>query len=218
MAATGTSFIKVQRNLQRFTTVLQSAACEWFLLFWLLIDAVLSYLLTKFASYCGLQIPCMFCSRLDHFLGNEKPGFYKKLICSNHRSEISSLISCHIHGKLADGYGMCEECLLSSTMKSVPSPDINRLLMGKFGFDIGAPGFQNSLQNRELVSGSVGTRMCSCCKRSRQTSNRIAQLKSPRSGMTKPNIPLARHLTHRENVRKKREISWVCNISPSCKV
>ncbi|KAI9399060.1 hypothetical protein POPTR_002G042500v4 [Populus trichocarpa] len=205
MAATGTSFIKVQRNLQRFTTVLQSAACEWFLLFWLLIDAVLSYLLTKFASYCGLQIPCMFCSRLDHFLGNEKPGFYKKLICSNHRSEISSLISCHIHGKLADGYGMCEECLLSSTMKSVPSPDINRLLMGKFGFDIGAPGFQNSLQNRELVSGSVGTRMCSCCKRSRQTSNRIAQLKSPRSGMTKPNIPLARHLTHRENVRKKRK-------------
>ncbi|KAG6785828.1 hypothetical protein POTOM_007413 [Populus tomentosa] len=205
MAATGTSFIKVQRNLQRFTTVLQSAACEWFLLCWLLIDAILSYLLTKFASYCGLQIPCMFCSRLDHFLGNEKPGFYKNLICSNHRSEISSLISCHIHGKLADGYGMCEECLLSSTMKSVPSPDINRLLMGKFGFDIGAPGFQNSLQNRELVSGSVVTRMCSCCKRSRQTSNRKAQLKSPRSGMTKLNIPLPRHLTRRENIRKKRE-------------
>ncbi|KAL9395730.1 hypothetical protein Peur_009983 [Populus x canadensis] len=106
---------------------------------------------------------------------------------------MSSLISCHIHGKLAGGYGMCEECLLSSTMKSVPSPDINRLLMGKFGFDIGAPGFQNSLQNTELVSGSVGTRMCSCCKRSRQTSNRIAQLKSPRSGMTKPNIPLPRY-------------------------
>ncbi|KAJ6730860.1 MYOSIN-BINDING PROTEIN 4-RELATED [Salix viminalis] len=50
--------------------------------------------------------------------------------------------------------------------------------------------------------------MCSCCnkpRRSRQTSSRIAQLKSPRSGMTKPNIPLPRHLTHRENIRKKRE-------------
>ncbi|KAF9686878.1 hypothetical protein SADUNF_Sadunf02G0035500 [Salix dunnii] len=208
MAATGTSFIKVKRNLQRFTAVLQSASCEWFLLFWLLIDAALSYLLTKFSSHCGLQIPCVFCSRLDHFLGSDKPGFYKNLICKNHRSEISSLISCHIHGKLADGYGMCEECLLSSAMKSISSPDINRLLVGKFGFDICALGFQNSLQNRELVSGSVGTRMCSCCSkpwRSRQTSNRIAQLKSPRSGMTKPNIPLPRHLTHRENIRKKRE-------------
>ncbi|KAJ6405721.1 hypothetical protein OIU84_013645 [Salix udensis] len=208
MAATGTSFIKVKRNFQRFTAVLQSAACEWFLLFWLLIDAVLSYLLTKFSSYCGLQIPCMFCSRLDHFLGSDKPGFYKNLICSNHRSEISSLISCHIHGKLADGYGMCEECLLSSAMKIISSSDMNRQLMGKFGFDICALGFQNSLQNRELVSGSVGTRMCSCCnkpRRSRKTSSRIAQLQSPRSGMTKPNIPLPRHLTHRENIRKKRE-------------
>ncbi|CAK7346459.1 unnamed protein product [Dovyalis caffra] len=208
MAATGTSFVKVQRNLQRFTTVLQSAACEWFLIFLLLIDAVLSYLLTKFASYCRLQIPCMFCSRLDHFLGDEKSGFYKNAICSNHRSEISSLISCHIHGKLADGYGMCEECLLSSIMKSKSSADINRLLMGKFGFDIGACGFENYVRNRELVSSSVGTRMCSCCNkpwRSRQPSNRIVQLKSPRSGMTKPNIPMPRHLTHRENIKKMRD-------------
>ncbi|KAG5250512.1 myosin-binding protein [Salix suchowensis] len=132
----------------------------------------------------------------------------KRNLQSNHRSEISSLISCHIHGKLADGYGMCEECLLSSALKSISSPDMNRQLMGKFGFDICALGFQNSLQNRELVSGSVGTRMCSCCnkpRRSRQTSSRIAQLKSPRSGMAKPNIPLPRHLTHRENIRKKRE-------------
>ncbi|XP_011026020.1 PREDICTED: uncharacterized protein LOC105126756 isoform X1 [Populus euphratica] len=208
MAPVGTSFVKVQRNLQRFMTVLQSAASEWFLIFLLLIDAALSYLLTKFASYCRLQIPCMFCSRLGHFLGNEKPGFYKNVICSNHRSEISTLISCHIHGKLADGYGMCEECLLSSTMKSKSSTDINRLLMGKFGFDIGTNGFENYLWSRELVSGSVGMRMCSCCNkpwRSRQPSNRVAQLKSPRSGMTKPNIPMPHHLTHRENIKKRRE-------------
>ena len=208
MAPTGTSFVKVQRDLQRFMIVLQSAASEWFLIFLLLIDSALSCLLTKFASYCRLQIPCMFCSRLDHFLGNEKPGFYKNVICSNHRSEISTLISCHIHGKLADGYGMCEECLLSSTMKSKSSTDINRLLMGKFGFDIGADGFENYLWSRELVSGSVGMRMCSCCNkpwRSRQPSNRVAQLKSPRSGMTKPNIPMPRHLTHRENIKKRRE-------------
>uniref|UniRef100_A0A6N2LCS6 GTD-binding domain-containing protein n=1 Tax=Salix viminalis TaxID=40686 RepID=A0A6N2LCS6_SALVM len=208
MAATGTSFVKVQRNLLRFMTVLQSAACEWFLIFLLFIDAALSYLLTKFASYCRLQIPCMFCSRLDHFLGNEKPGFYQNVICSNHRSEISSLISCHIHGKLSDGYGMCEECLLSSTMKSKSSADIERLLMGKYGFKIGAYGFENFLWGRELVSGSVGTGMCSCCDkpwRSSQPSNRVAQLKSPGSGMTKPNIPMPRHLTHRENIKKRGE-------------
>ncbi|KAJ6412225.1 hypothetical protein OIU84_005310 [Salix udensis] len=208
MAATGTSFVKVQRNLLRFMTILQSAACEWFLIFLLFIDAALSYLLTKFASYCRLQIPCMFCSRLDHFLGNEKPGFYQNVICSNHRSEISSLISCHIHGKLSDGYGMCEECLLSSTMKSKSSADIERLLMGKYGFKIGAYGFENFLWGRELVSGSVGTGMCSCCDkpwRSSQPSNRVAQLKSPRSGMTKPNIPMPRHLTHRENIKKRGE-------------
>ncbi|KAJ6306545.1 hypothetical protein OIU78_021793 [Salix suchowensis] len=208
MAATGTSFVKVQSNMLRFMTVLQSAACEWFLIFLLFIDAALSYLLTKFASYCRLQIPCMFCSRLDHFLGNEKPGFYQNVICSNHRSEISSLISCHIHGKLSDGYGMCEECLLSSTMKSKSSADIERLLMGKYGFKIGAYGFENFLRSRELVSGSIGTGMCSCCDkpwRSRQPSNRVAQLKSPRSGMTKPNIPMPRHLTHRENIKKRGE-------------
>ncbi|KAJ6773765.1 MYOSIN-BINDING PROTEIN 2 [Salix purpurea] len=48
--------------------------------------------------------------------------------------------------------------------------------------------------------------MCSCCDkpwRSRQPSNRVAQLKSPRSGMTKPNIPMPRHLTHRENIKKR---------------
>ncbi|GFZ19772.1 lateral signaling target-like protein [Actinidia rufa] len=93
--------------------ILSSMAAEWLLIFLLFIDAALSYLLTKFAHYCELQTPCLLCSRLDHVFGNEKPEFYRSLLCSNHRIEISSLISCHIHGKLADAPAMCEECLMS---------------------------------------------------------------------------------------------------------
>lgn len=208
MAANCTSFVKVQWKLQRFTTVLKSAACEWFLILLLFIDAVFSYLLTKFAHYCKLQVPCILCSRLDHVLGNEKPGFYRNLLCSNHRSEISSLISCHIHGKLVDGCGVCEECLFSFTTKAKSNPDMHRLLVGKFEVDHGTCGFQSSLLNRELVPSSVGGRLCSCCNkpwRSRHTACRILQLKSPRSEMTNPNLPLPRRVNRRESLKKMRE-------------
>lgn len=97
-----TSFVKTKRT-KGFTALLTSAACEWFLIFLLLVDAVLSYLLTKFANYCQLQAPCLLCSRLDRVLGGENTEFYLYLLCSNHRSEISTFISCHIHGKVANG-------------------------------------------------------------------------------------------------------------------
>ena len=83
MATNDSSPPKVQRSLKGFTTILASAACEWFLIFLLFIDAALSYLLTRFANYCELKIPCILCSRLDHVFGNEKPGFYWNLLCSN---------------------------------------------------------------------------------------------------------------------------------------
>lgn len=190
MAETGASFVKVKRHLPGFTAVLTSAACEWFLIFLLLVDAVLSYLLTKFASYCKLQAPCILCSRLDHLLGHETPEFYRDLLCSNHVSEISSLISCHIHGKLADGSGMCEDCLLSFTMKNKSSPETHRLLVGILGMDLVGYGFQSTLPNTDFISGSLGTKLCSCCNkpwRSGQNAPRLLQLKSPG---TKPNIPL----------------------------
>lgn len=193
MAATRASFVKAKRNLPGFTAVLTSVACEWFLIFLLLVDAVLSYLLTKFASYCKLQAPCILCSRLDHLLGHEKPEFYRDLLCSNHISEISSLISCHIHGKLADGSGMCEDCLLSFIMKNKSSPETHRLLVGILGMDLVGYGFRSPLPNKDFISGSMGTKLCSCCNKSwksGQNSQRLLQLKSPGSGVTKPNIPL----------------------------
>ena len=135
MATNDSSPPKVQRSLKGFTTILASAACEWFLIFLLFIDAALSYLLTRFAHYCELQIPCILCSRLDHVFGNEKPGFYWNLLCSNHRSEISSLISCNIHGKLVDCRGMCENCLSSHIEENKSNSDMRRLFLGKLGFN-----------------------------------------------------------------------------------
>ncbi|KAJ4846993.1 hypothetical protein Tsubulata_017713 [Turnera subulata] len=182
MAADGTSIVQVQKSFNRFTSVLTSAACEWFLIFFLLVDALLSYLVKQFALYCELQIPCILCSRIDHVFGTEKPGSFCNLLCGNHRSEISSLISCHIHGKLANGYGMCEECLMSFTTKIKTKSDKHKLL--------------------------TGTRVCSCCKKPlilKQTPKRVEQLKSPICGMTRPNIPLPRRLAHRGNVRNIKD-------------
>ncbi|KAJ7977284.1 myosin-binding protein 1-like [Quillaja saponaria] len=208
MAAKGTSSVKVQRNIQGFANVLTSAACEWFLIFLLLIDGVLSYLLTKFASYCELQAPCVLCSRLDHVLGNEKPEYYWSLLCSNHRSEISSLVSCHIHSKLADGHWMCEDCLLSFTKQIKPKPESHRFLVSKLGMILGG-----SLLNGDIISGSMGSRMCNCCGKPwklRQNGQRLIQLKLSGTRIMKPNIPLPRlpsrsRLNRRESLKKIRD-------------
>ncbi|KAK9282191.1 hypothetical protein L1049_005103 [Liquidambar formosana] len=209
MAVTGTSSLNVQRNIRGITAVLTSVACEWFLIFLLFVDAVLSYLLTKFARYCDLQTPCLLCSRLDHVLGNEKPEFYRSLLCSNHRLEISSLISCQIHGKLVDGHGMCEDCLLSFATKNKPNSDTHMLLLGKLGLD----GFQSPLPNKDLIPGPITTRPCSCCNKlwsSRQNAQRLFQVKSTGSGVTKPNVPLPRlpgrnRLNRRDSLKKIRD-------------
>ncbi|KAL3829858.1 hypothetical protein ACJIZ3_018660 [Penstemon smallii] len=74
------------------TSALVSAVHEWLLILMLFIDACFSYLLTKFAHRCHLQIPCLICSRLDHVLGKERSSFYWDLICQKHKLNISSLV------------------------------------------------------------------------------------------------------------------------------
>ncbi|KAG2713551.1 hypothetical protein I3760_04G181300 [Carya illinoinensis] len=182
MAAIGNSFVKVRKSSSGFTDVLISTACEWFLIFLLLVDAILSYFLTKFASYCKLHPPCILCSRIDHLLGNEKPKFYQHMLCSNHRSEISSLISCHIHGKLVSGNGMCEDCLLSFTMKNNSSQETHRLLVSILGMDLVGYGFHSTLQNDDFISSSKSTKLCSCCNKpwSHSQLNRRHRLKKIR--------------------------------------
>lgn len=81
---------------------LSSAFSEWTLICMLFIDGVFGYFITKFARYCRLQIPCLFCSRLDRVLGQEEgAGFYWDLICSDHKSRISSSALSHLPSNLA---------------------------------------------------------------------------------------------------------------------
>ncbi|KAH0925727.1 hypothetical protein HID58_017983 [Brassica napus] len=163
--------------------VLTYAACEWFLIFLMLIDALLSYLLVWFARYCRLQMPCFLCSKILH------PLHWRLLICRNHRSEVSSYMSCLNHdNKLSDCRGMCNDCLLSFTKTTGPNPDVNRLLLGKLGYDLLS------------TSHSAHLRSCSCCDkpwRARHHTQRLIRLGS-RGRNSKPNIPAPRHhLTRR---------------------
>ncbi|XP_062080676.1 myosin-binding protein 1-like [Humulus lupulus] len=207
-AAEGNSLVEAHQKPRGFMANLTSAACEWFLIFLLLIDAVLSYLLTKFADYCKLQTPCILCSRLDHVIGNERPEFYRNLLCRNHISEISSLISCHIHGKLADGHGMCDDCIFSFTRKNLSFSEMNRILGGKLGLDNCGSG----LQSLVISDGSVGTKPCSCCGkpwRPKQNKQRFFQIKSPGNVFPKRDFPLPRfpshsRLHHRNTSRKMK--------------
>ncbi|RZB72120.1 putative myosin-binding protein 4 isoform G [Glycine soja] len=211
-----TSFVKARR-MKGFISLLTSAACEWLLIFLLLLNALLSYMLTKFASYCQLQMPCLLCSRLDQILCRERPEFYVNLFCSSHKSEISSLILCHIHGKLADGHRMCDDCLLSVTAKTKCNAKTHKLLVGKFGLVLGGSGFKSPSLSRDLFAGSKGarlcTRQCTCCGKlwkSDQNSPRSIQLKSPGRAFLKPNIPFPcaprqSRLNHRDNLKKMRD-------------
>ncbi|XP_043716276.1 myosin-binding protein 1-like [Telopea speciosissima] len=162
MATSGTSSVKVHRCSRGFRTVLASAVLEWLLIFLLFIDAIFSYLVTKFARCWELQIPCLLCSRLDHVLGNEKPGFYRNLICGNHKLEISSLVLCHIHDKLADVHGVCDDCFFSFATENKSNAETYRLLVGKLGMDPERCVDEDPLLNN-LTHDSFRTRSCSCC-------------------------------------------------------
>ncbi|CAJ2627719.1 unnamed protein product [Trifolium pratense] len=207
----GTTFAKTKR-MEGFTDNLTFAACEWFLIFLLLVELLLSYILKKFASYCKLQLPCLLCSRLDHILDGEKPEFFHNLFCSNHKSEISSMMLCHIHGKLADGHKMCDDCLLSVTTNTKRNTKTHRLLAGKFGVT-GGSAYQSLPLSRDLFTRPKGSRPCSCCGKPwklEPNGFRSMQLKSPGRAVHKPYIPLPRpprqsRLNHRDNLKKIRD-------------
>lgn len=140
------------------TTALASALLEWLLMFFLFIDAMFSYVITKFAGFCKLQTPCLFCSRLDHVLGKEKRGYYWDLICSGHKSDISSFVLCSVHDKLVNVQGLCERCLFPSATINKSNAETYRLLVSKSGEESGSRFDQDPLLGEHLIA----TR-CSCC-------------------------------------------------------
>ncbi|KAK6163132.1 hypothetical protein DH2020_002973 [Rehmannia glutinosa] len=136
------------------TSALVSAVLEWMLLFMIFVDSSFSYLVTRFARYCQLQIPCLLCSRLDHVLGNERANFHWDLICHKHKLKISSLVLCQLHNNLVDVHGTCENCFFSFATINKSNAETYRLLVGKLGAE---PYYG-------LAEGeSSGTRKCMCC-------------------------------------------------------
>ncbi|KAL3381645.1 hypothetical protein AABB24_001654 [Solanum stoloniferum] len=144
------------------TSALTSAFLEWLLMIFLFIDGGFAYLVTKFAQYCRLQVPCLLCSRLDHVLGKERAGFYWELICPNHKYRISSLVLCHNHNNLVDVHGMCESCLFSFATVNKSNAETYRLLVGKLGAEPHLTDEDPLLE--EKTKSSSGVRKCYCCK------------------------------------------------------
>lgn len=147
---------------QRISMSLALVVLEWILMFLLFFDASFSYLVTKFARLCGLQIPCLLCSRLDHVIGKEKKGFYWDLICHNHKLEISSRVYCHVHNKLVDVQELCETCLFSFATLNKSNAETYRVLVGKLGAN------PPTVIEKDLVDESCSydcseTKNCSCC-------------------------------------------------------
>ncbi|CAL4961111.1 unnamed protein product [Urochloa decumbens] len=137
--------------LRRVSSALSTALLEWILMLLLFIDAVYSFLVTRFARFCRLPAPCPFCSRLDHVLGNEKPCFYRELICKTHKSEISSLAFCRLHQKLASAQSMCEGCCEKTSdddKADEPAMDATEL---------------DSTRRNDDVRNSPPIIICSCC-------------------------------------------------------
>ncbi|OVA05299.1 Zein-binding domain [Macleaya cordata] len=194
-----TPSVKVQKDSRGFPAVLASAVHEWLLIFLLFVNAVFSYFVTKFARSSKLQTPCLLCSRLDHVLGNEKPGFYEGLICDAHKLEISSLVYCRIHDKLADVHDMCEVCLFSFATEKKPTPETNRLLLGKLGNDLGSYLYQDP-----LLTHTSSEKQCSCCNEtwtSRLYDQRLLQAKPIAS---ESSVGHSR-VNHRDGLKKRNK-------------
>ncbi|KAL6142854.1 hypothetical protein ACLB2K_061130 [Fragaria x ananassa] len=169
MAALGT--MSANPRKVPWAQALVSASLEWLLIFMLVVDAIFSYVITKFAHYCGLQTPCLMCSRLDHVFGNEKPRYYRDLICGSHKSEISSLVLCRAHNKLVDVNGMCESCLFSFATINRSNAETYRLLVGKLGEAPNSKAdheIEDPMLGGQYVSFS-GTAPCSCCSDSQSS-------------------------------------------------
>ncbi|GAB2287437.1 hypothetical protein Dimus_021814 [Dionaea muscipula] len=192
MAGGGVSSIKSRKSYRALTTVLASAFLEWLLMLLLFIDAIFAYLITQFARYCELPVPCLLCSRLDHIFDGEKVGFYWDLMCGNHKSEISSLVLCHFHNKLVDVHRMCETCLFSFATKDKSNAETYRLLVGKLGVDQGT-GTDEAPVHDDHNPTSSRMKTCSCCGQlwnSRPQTRSLLQTKSFESEGSDLDVPL----------------------------
>lgn len=142
----GLGLNSIMAATNEFMHHLSMACCEWFLMFLMFIDAAFGFILTKFAHQCDLQSPCLFCWKFNHVFGTENLS----LLCNKHRNNVSFMISCDLHDKLADVREMCDDCFMSIMKQK----------------DEGTLGFRKPFLNRNLVRApSSSTGLCSCCEK-----------------------------------------------------
>lgn len=205
MAISGVSSVKSKKRSWSISPALASAALEWLLMCMLFINAIFSYLITKFACQWELQTPCLLCSRLDHILGSKKLKYYWDLICGNHKLEISSLVFCHAHNNLVNVHGMCENCLFSFATTNKSNAETYRLLVGKLGEDSSFVLDQDSL----LEDHSSVTRQCSCCNEPwipRGYCQKLTRAISVDSAAADLDVPLSGAIKHDcSNLKKSKQ-------------
>lgn len=141
----------LHKNSNKMTIVLVYAMLEWVLILLLLVNSLFWYLICKFAKFFGLKTPCLWCSRIDHFLEpNDRKDAYKELICEEHAAEISRLCYCPSHHKLFECTNMCVDCSSSS------------LCNGKFiGMSPKVAFFRYVGRNVEEADQEI--KKCGCC-------------------------------------------------------
>ncbi|XP_068318505.1 myosin-binding protein 1-like isoform X2 [Pyrus communis] len=211
MAASGTSSALTQKAPRDWSEALVHALFEWLLISMLFVYAIFSYVITKFAYYCGLRAPCPLCSRIDDVLGKEKLGYYWDLFCGNHKSEISSLVLCRAHNKLVDVHGMCESCLFSFATFNRSNAETCRLLVGKLGDDPKFDFDQDPLLGGHNTCSSRRT-LCSCCNQpwiSQGHSQKLIQTKIF-SADAELGMPLSHSIEYNQKEpRKARDESYM---------
>lgn len=134
----------LHRNTHRMAFLLIYTVLEWILIALLLLSAIFSYFIAKFASFFGLKSPCILCTRVDHLFQPEKgQRSYRDLLCDSHAGEISKLGFCSKHRKLSDAGDMCEDCAGSG----LDGPDRSVALLSQMK--------RNEQKQKDLL--------CSCC-------------------------------------------------------
>lgn len=141
-------------NSLKIKHTLVFAVLEWTLIILLLLNALIQYIIVKFANYFGLKPPCLWCSRIDHLMEPKKCiNIHRDHLCKAHGEEVSKLYYCSVHQKLADYQSMCEDC-------SSSRPDLSM----KFNFVpwVKATGVIHNNEGMVIENGVEGLE-CSCC-------------------------------------------------------
>ncbi|KAL8529705.1 hypothetical protein ACS0TY_006955 [Phlomoides rotata] len=153
----------------RFPHIVMYAVLEWIMIMLLFIDGLLAFASNEFAKLCGLRIPCLLCTRIDHVLVHRSSSFYyNDSICESHKKDISSLAYCHRHKKLSDIRTMCQACLVPFTSDKDPNTDKYKSIVGILHKDIDrlVEDERRALMKREDAEFSdekSGNPWCSCC-------------------------------------------------------